>query len=99
MTTTTTTTGRRRKSSSDVKRSGGKTWATRRRRERRGLLPPLRGCFLKAIVVVVYVATFWCRTTNSSPKGNAKCFEEDYGWMTLLLFAPSIHNLLQSTLR
>ena len=44
-------------------------------------MPPLRGCFLKAIVVVVYVATFWCRTTNSSPKGNAKCFEEDYGWM------------------
>ncbi len=44
-------------------------------------MPPLRGCFLKAIFVVVYVATFWCRTTNSSPKGNAKCFEEDYGWM------------------
>ena len=68
-TTTTTTTGRRK--SSDVKRSG-KT--TRRRRERRGEggLLPLR-CFL----AIVVVATFWCRTTNSSP-GNAF---EDYGWM------------------
>lgn len=64
-----TTTGRK---SSDVKRSG----KTTRRRERRGeggLLPPLR-CFL---AIVVVVATFWCRTKNSSP-GNAF---EDYGWM------------------